>query len=213
MSKDLLKNHGKTLFYSKKLVKYTGDVDKRPKNSANANNRTEKNITKRLQKFTNTISTKEIYRISLRYSCGIGKVNHLIKIDLKTTCMFETDMNKLFESNRQLNSIVAFHDVAFIQYNNGLRKIFENGHTKNPTDSSIGLKKQSGGWLDRYDSTYACRDAVNTGYPTFNRMAPALINKTSNKIDRISKKRIQQVVQQEGKKIEWIAPKIIKNGM
>ena len=110
------KNHAKTLFYSKKPVKYTGDVDRRPKNNSNANNRTEENITKRLQKFTNIIKTKEIYRIPLRYLCGIGKVNNLIKIDLKTTCMFETDMNKLFESNRQLNSIVAFHDVAFIQY-------------------------------------------------------------------------------------------------
>ena len=207
MSKDLLKNHGKTLFYSKKLVKYTGDVDKRPKNSANANNRTEKNITKRLQKFTNTISTKEIYRISLRYSCGIGKVNHLIKIDLKTTCMFETDMNKLFESNRQLNSIVAFHDVAFIQYNNGLRKNFENGHTKNSTDSSIGLNKQSGGWLNRYDSTYTCQDDVNTGYAAFNTMAPALINKTSNKIDKISKRRIQQVVQQGVRKLNGLRQK------
>ena len=121
--------------------------------------------------------------------------------------MFETDMNKLFESNRQLNSIVAFHEVAFIQYNNGLRKFFENSHTKNSTDSSTGLKKQSGGWLNRYDSTYACRDTVNTGYATFNRMAPALINKTSNKIDKIFKRRIQQVVQQWVRKLNRLHQK------
>ena len=121
--------------------------------------------------------------------------------------MFETDMNKLFESNRQLNSIVAFHDVAFIQYNNGLRKNFENGHTKNSTDSSIGLKKQSGGWLNRYDSTYACQDDINTGYAAFNTMAPTLINKTSNKIDKISKRIIQQVVQQGVRKLNGLRQK------
>ena len=49
-------------------------------------------------------------------------MNHPIKIDLKITCMLETDMNKLFESNKQLNTIadpnakITFRDAPSIQY-------------------------------------------------------------------------------------------------
>ena len=50
------------------------------------------------------------------------KVNQPTKIDLRTTCMLETNMKKIFESNRQLNPIadpdakIIFHDAPFIQY-------------------------------------------------------------------------------------------------
>ena len=63
----------KTLLYSKKLVQYTRDFDRRLNNNPKANNRTSENIKKRLQKFTNTITTNETYRIPLKYLCNIGK--------------------------------------------------------------------------------------------------------------------------------------------
>ena len=71
-------------------------------------------------------------------------------------------------------------------------------------------KKQSCDWLNRYDFTYAGRDTINTGLATFGRMTPALINKALNQIDRIIEQRIQQLVQQDGKEIEQITPKIKK---
>ena len=95
----------KTLLYSVKPVQYTGDVNRCPNNNANATNRTDENVTERLQKFTNMIRTNETCRILLRCLCNTVKVNHPIKINLKITCMFETDTNKLFRSNRQLNLI------------------------------------------------------------------------------------------------------------
>ena len=63
-----------------------------------------------------------MYRILLRYLCDIGKLNHLIKVDPKTTCMVKTDMKIFFESNRPFNPIVdpeikiTFHNVSSIQY-------------------------------------------------------------------------------------------------
>ena len=42
-------------------------------------------------------------------------------------------------------------------------------------------------------------------------MAPALIDKASNQIDKIAQRRIWLIVQQGGKEIERILPKIIKS--
>ena len=44
-------------------------------------------------------------------------------------------------------------------------------------------------------------------------MTPALINKALNQIDKIAERRIWQVVQKGGNKVEWIAPKIIKHAI
>ena len=62
------------------------------------------------------------YRIPLRYLCCIGKMNHQIIIDFTVKYVYKTNMNKLFESNRQLNPIavpkfkITFHDAPCIQY-------------------------------------------------------------------------------------------------
>ena len=44
-------------------------------------------------------------------------------------------------------------------------------------------------------------------------MAPALIDKASNQIDKIAQRRIWLIVQQGGKEIERILPKIIKSAV
>lgn len=72
--------------------------------------------------------------------------------------MLEADMNKLFESNRQLNPVanphtkITFHDAPVIQYEQiplndrfgqnletimALEKLLRMGHTKNPTAKII----------------------------------------------------------------------------
>ena len=45
---------------------------------------------------------------------------------------------------------------------------------------------------------------------TLNTIAPKLIQQTMNQVDQIAQQRIQKIVNQGGKKVERIAPKIIK---
>ena len=46
-----------------------------------------------------------------------------------------------------------------------------------------------------------------------NRIAPGFIRKTSIEIDQIAQRRIQQAINQGGKEIEFVAPKIIKKAI
>ena len=121
MLKDLLKTYKKRCFKAKN-VQYSTDLVRRSNNNVDAAVRTDENITERLQKFTNSIRTKKTHRILLRYLRDIGKVNHPNKINFKITCMLKTELNKLFESNNQLNPIAApdvkiiFRNALFSQY-------------------------------------------------------------------------------------------------
>ena len=45
---------------------------------------------------------------------------------------------------------------------------------------------------------------------TLNTVAPKLIQQTMNQVDQIAQQRIQKILNQGGKKVERIAPKIIK---
>ena len=45
---------------------------------------------------------------------------------------------------------------------------------------------------------------------TLNTIAPKLIQQTMNQVDQIAQQRIQKILNQGGKKVERIAPKIIK---
>ena len=62
-------------------------------------------------------------------------------------------------------------------------------------------RRQRGGFLNRYDFAYASQDTINTGITTFKQMAPALIENAGNKIDKVTKNRITQIVRQGGRKI------------
>ena len=70
-------------------------------------------------------------------------------------------------------------------------------------------KKQTGGFLNRYDFPYAGRDAVNQA----GKIAPEIINKATSDINKIAKDRIDQMIKNGGAEVERIAPKIIRGAI
>ena len=66
-------------------------------------------------------------------------------------------------------------------------------------------KRQTGGFLSRYDFAYAARDVVNQ----VGKVAPSIINKATSDINKIAQERIDQVIKTGGAEVERIAPKII----
>ena len=77
-------------------------------------------------------------------------------------------------------------------------------------EKSLGKKKrQTGGFLSRYDFAYAGRDTVNH----VSKIAPNIIKNATNNINKIAKERIDQVIRTGGSEIECIAPKIIRGAI
>ena len=66
-------------------------------------------------------------------------------------------------------------------------------------------RRQTGGFLSRYDFAYAGRDVVNQA----GKIAPGIINKATSDINKIAQERIDQAVRTGGAEVERIAPKII----
>ena len=71
----------------------------------------------------------------------------------------------------------------------------------------ICKRRQRGQFLNRYDFAYVERDTVNTAMTQLNAMAPELIKQTTNQVDQITQKRIQQIINQGRQQVEKIAPK------
>ena len=70
-------------------------------------------------------------------------------------------------------------------------------------------KKQTGGFLNRYDFAYAGRDVVNQA----GKIALDIISKATSDIDKIAKDRIDQAIKNGGAEVERIAPKIIRGAI
>ena len=64
--------------------------------------RSDGNFLDRVAKFRSQLKDKYVYRIPLKYISDIGKINFLTKIDMKIRLTLETDMKKLFESDKNL---------------------------------------------------------------------------------------------------------------
>ena len=75
--------------------------------------------------------------------------------------------------------------------------------------NTVSRRRQTGGWLNRYDFAYAGRDTVNQ----VGKIAPGIINKATADINKIAQQRIDQVIRQGGAEMERIAPKIIKGAI
>ena len=99
---------------------------------------------------------------------------------------------------------------------------------KNYFSSRYRSKRQSGGFLSRYDFAYAGRDTVNQAAYHVKKIAPNLINQTfdgardlapnlirttSKELDAITARRINQLTYTTGKEIKRIAPVIIKGAI
>ena len=83
------------------------------------------------------------------------------------------------------------------------------GTTKNSGKTRKRCRRQTGGFLSRYDFAYAGRDTVNQ----VGKIAPGIINKATADIDKIAKQRINQVIRDGGAEIERVAPKIIRGAI
>lgn len=114
--------------YRKNKVSYNRNIDRWTYDSNTPRDITDDNIDDRIEKFANVINTSRTNRIPLRYFCDLGKINFPVKTDFKITCNLETDMKKLFESNKKVTAIgssdtqIIFAKAAFIQYKQFLWK-------------------------------------------------------------------------------------------
>lgn len=61
----------------------------------------------KIDKFTNLINQQNTCRVPLKFLTNIGLVNHPIKFDTKIICTLETDLKKVFESNKQVATVTA----------------------------------------------------------------------------------------------------------
>ena len=58
-------------------------------------------------------------------------------------------------------------------------------------------RTQRGRFLNRYDFPCAGRNTIKTGLNTFKIIAPGLIENAGNKIDKVTEKRIAQIMREE----------------
>ena len=70
-------------------------------------------------------------------------------------------------------------------------------------------RRQTGGFLNRYDFAYAGRDVVNQ----VGKAAPKMISQATGDTNKIVQQRIDQVVRSGGAEIEHVAPKIIRGAI
>ena len=98
------------LLYSQKPVVFSNNQDRRLHYDLTATKTTKRSIAAdasfrdRQAKFRNLLKNKYVYRVPLKYICDLGKINFPTKIDIKIRLTLETDMNRLFESDVNLNS-------------------------------------------------------------------------------------------------------------
>ena len=70
-------------------------------------------------------------------------------------------------------------------------------------------RRQTGGFLNRYDFAYTCRDIVNQ----VGKVTPKMISQATGEINKIAQQRIDQVVRSGGAEIERVALKIIRGAI
>ena len=70
-------------------------------------------------------------------------------------------------------------------------------------------RRQTGGFLNRYDFAYAGRDVVNQ----VGKVTPKLLTQATGEIYKIAQQRIDQVVRLGGAEIERVAPKVIRGAI
>ena len=96
MPKDALKTLEKHLLHSKKKIQiYENDNDicaHRTTANATHANRTDENLTDRVEEFQDQIKGKLVYRIPLKFLCDLGLVNQCFEFNTKYILTLETDI-------------------------------------------------------------------------------------------------------------------------
>ena len=67
-------------------------------------------------------------------------------------------------------------------------------------------RRQTGGFLNRYDFVYAGRDVINQA----GKVAPKIISQAIGEINKIAQQRIDQIIRSDGVEIKHVAPKIFE---
>ena len=96
-------------------------------------------------------------------------------------------------------------DIQVIIYSKIGRKIGRSTGRKKTQMS----RRQTGGFLNRYEFAYAGRDVVNQA----GKVAPKNISQATGNINKIVQDGIDQVTRTGGAEIERVAPKIIKGAI
>ena len=91
----------KDYLFSKKVVIYPVNCNRRSHNNDDATKRTDDNIEDSEDNFAVQIDSKYVYRIPLKYFCDLGKINFPTRIDLKNRCTLETEMKGLFKLKKK----------------------------------------------------------------------------------------------------------------
>ena len=74
-------------------------------------------------------------------------------------------------------------------------------------------RKQTGGWLNRYDFAYAGRDTVNSTVKHLDYRASIILKKVSGEADKVLQRRISQIIKEGGAEIERVGPKILRGAI
>ena len=73
-------------YTAKKVVIYGNDNDRcapYTTTNATAGNRTDENLTEKIQKFQDQLKEEYVYKISLKYLCDLGLINQCFKFNTK----------------------------------------------------------------------------------------------------------------------------------
>ena len=113
-------------------------------------------------------------------------------------------------------SVTRYRQTLKFQFKNIPRKstsyrgsTYQKRGTTKASGKKRRRKRQTGGFLSRYDFAYAGRDMVNQ----VGKIAPGIINKATADINKLAKQRIDQVIRQAGVEVERVAPKIIRGAI
>ena len=110
-----IKRLRKTMLYVNNPVYITNNNERRSHNATTDADRSDPNLDFRIKTFAEILSSETVYRIPLLYLCDLGKVNFSVNTDTRITITLQGNLNKLFESNKKVNTIPENPD-AFIKF-------------------------------------------------------------------------------------------------
>ena len=113
----------KNKIYSNKPVYLAKDTDRRPNNENDDHKKSDPNLCYPLAQLKNHLFQKNVYRIPLTLLCDLGEVNFAMKTDTRIIITLERNLNKLFESNKNVTAIpenpdalINIYDRPYVSY-------------------------------------------------------------------------------------------------